>query len=109
MRTETVLPLAAQSMSFRAWMMFLRACSLFRGGHRVFEVEEDVVGGAGGSLVDHRGVRAGDGEFRALEAGFAEGVEGVAHGVTRPPCGQVRRFRRNGPARAATPDPNATR
>ncbi len=31
MRTDMVLPFAAQSMSFKAWMMFLRAFS-FSGG-----------------------------------------------------------------------------
>ncbi|ESW78034.1 hypothetical protein X773_21870 [Mesorhizobium sp. LSJC285A00] len=92
MRTETVLPLARQSMSLSAWMMFLRARSLSGGlalgapvdvverlddvlagaflvrrRDRVLDVEEDEIGGAVGRLVDHLRAGAWNRQLAALQ------------------------------------------
>src|SRR6056297_1375293 len=47
--------------------------------HGVLQIEENVIHGAVGGLLDHRRIGAGNGELGALKSLFFKGIEGVAH------------------------------
>ena len=68
MRTDTVLPLARQSMSFSAWMMFLRACSLSGGATASSMSRKTKSAALVARLGDHVRVGARNGQFAALQA-----------------------------------------
>ena len=55
------------------------ALIVYTSGDSVFQIKENVIGGAAGGLVDHRGVRCRNGKFGALQPLFAQRVKGVAH------------------------------
>ncbi len=80
MRTDTLLPAAFQSRSFRAWMMFFLRLLLLGRSNGVLAIEEYVVGGALEGAIDHRRVGARNRKVRlAAGAALAGRVKSVAH------------------------------
>ena len=75
MRTETVLPRGAPVDVVQRLDDVLARPLLVGRRDGVLDVEEDVVGGAVGRLVDHLRVGARNGEFAALQPQLAEVVD----------------------------------